>query len=221
MNSLTHISRSKHHILMGLTGLVCMVIIINSCGEPNSPGVEFMPDMFRSPSNETYGENFIYNDSMAARLPVVGTIPRGYLPYAYTNDSAGYAQAGLYLKNPIELSDEILAEGKVLYGKFCIYCHGSEGNAAGKVAESIGHPPPPSYSTGTSARSGSMRDMTEGKIYHTIMYGLNTMGSHVSQLTVSERWKIIHYVQKLQKDGSVAEETDSVIVDKPVSVPEI
>jgi hypothetical protein len=44
-----------------------------------------------------------------------------------------------------------------------------------------------------------MKDLTGGKIYHTIKYGLNMMGSYASQLTPEERWKVVMYVQELQK----------------------
>jgi len=35
-----------------------------------------------------------------------------------------------------------------------------------------------------------------------IMHGKNNMGSHASQLTYEERWKIISYVMKLRQDQS-------------------
>jgi len=44
-----------------------------------------------------------------------------------------------------------------------------------------------------------MKDLTTGKIFHTITYGVNMMGPHASQLNKVERWKITHYVQTLQK----------------------
>ena len=44
------------------------------------------------------------------------------------------------------------------------------------------------------------RDITEGSIYHVLMYGKNLMGSHSSQLTYKERWQIIHYVEQLRSE---------------------
>jgi len=41
-------------------------------------------------------------------------------------------------------------------------------------------------------------DLSEGKMYHTIMYGLNMMGSHASQVSHEERWMIIKYIKSLQ-----------------------
>ena len=61
-----------------------------------------------------------------------------------------------------------------------------------------GFPAPPSYSKGQSSRGGAMKDLTDGKIYHTITYGVNAMGSYASQLAPEERWKVIMYVHHLQ-----------------------
>ncbi len=62
--------------------IIGVVISLSSCTtDPNSPGIEYMPDMYRSPSYETYGINSLFEDSMAARMPVAGTIGQGEWPY--------------------------------------------------------------------------------------------------------------------------------------------
>ena len=59
--------------------------------------------------------SLINGDTIQAnRKPVAGTIPRGFMPYMYANDTAGYANAGRFLRNPIaknaglEIGDVIL-----------------------------------------------------------------------------------------------------------------
>ena len=47
--------------------------------------------------------------------------------------------------------------------------------ADGAVVTNGGYPPPPPY-------SGSLKDLPEGKMFHTITYGKGVMGSHASQL---------------------------------------
>jgi hypothetical protein len=77
---------------------VMLVAGFTSCGkkDANSPGFEFMPDMYRSPSVENYGTYIIGDDTLnSAMLPVKGTIARGYMPYVYPNTVEGYEQAGL------------------------------------------------------------------------------------------------------------------------------
>ncbi|WP_317898559.1 c-type cytochrome [Aurantibacillus circumpalustris] len=166
-----------------------------SCGkkDENSPGVEFMPDMYRSPSLEYYQVHTVDGDTLNnAMKPVKGSVARGFLPYAYPNTAEGYTQAGANLHNPLSVSnrEKWENEGEVLYGKFCVHCHGVTGAGDGKVGAKLPGPPP--------AYDGALKDLPEGKIFHTLTYGKGTMGSHASQLTQEERWKLVYFVQKLQ-----------------------
>ncbi len=174
-----------------------------SCGkkDANSPGVEFMPDMYVSPSMEVYGTREIDGDTMYSTefLPVKGTIARGYMPYVYPNTAEGYEQAGMYLKNPIALTPEVEKEGEALYGKFCVHCHGASGAGDGKVGAKLPGAPP--------AYNGPLKNLPEGKIFHSITYGKGLMGNHASILTQEERWKLVHYVQKLQGPKETATDT--------------
>ncbi len=84
-----------------------------------------------------------------------------------------------------------MAEGKRLYENYCIHCQGEKGQGDGLVVQRNG-PKPPAYN------SDQLKDLPEGKAFHTTEYGKNMMGSHASQLLASQRWKIIMYVQTLQ-----------------------
>ena len=155
-----------------------------------------MPDMYRSPSLET---NMAYIDMntgdtlQANRLPVKGTIARGFMPYPYGNDTTGYGNAGRYLHNPFPKTEANLAEGQELYGKFCVHCHGASGAGDGLVGGKLPGAPP-SY-------SGPLKNLPEGKIFHSITYGKGLMGPHAPLLNQQERWKVVMYVQKLQNPG--------------------
>jgi hypothetical protein len=52
-----------------------------------------------------------------------------------------------------------------------------------------------------------LKNLPEGKIFHTLTYGKGTMGSHASQLTQEERWKLVFYVQKLQGPKEVVSDS--------------
>ena len=117
-------------------------------------------------------------------------------PYIYPNTPEGYEQAGLDLHSPIEMTQVNVDKGKVIFGKFCIHCHGETGQGDGTVVTRGGHPPPQSY-------SGPLKTLPEGKMFHTLMYGKGMMGSHASQLNKEERWTVIQYVKYLQNDGKM------------------
>lgn len=204
--------------LMAVIGSI--TIAFTSCEkyDQNSPGVEFMPDMYRSPSLES---NMAYvsikdgketGDTLQAnRMPVAGTIPRGFMPYPYPNTPDGYEAAGANLHNPLENNAVNLKEGEELYGKFCVHCHGAGGEADGLVAAKLSAPPP-MYS------SPALLALPEGKMFHSITFGKGIMGPHASQLSKEERWKVILYIHKLQfpNGKSTANDSATVVVKKEI-----
>ncbi|HXB39829.1 MAG TPA: cytochrome c [Bacteroidia bacterium] len=183
---------------------------LSSCSNaPNSPGYEYMPDMYRSPSLEYYSTHILNGDTlMTAKQPVAGTIARGHMPAI--PPGMDYEKAGLYLKNPIPNSDAVLKDAEVLYSKFCVHCHGDAGHGDGKVGLKLPGAPP--------AYDGTLKNLPEGKIFYSITHGKGMMGSHASQLSAEERWKLVHYVQKLQGPKAAA---DSAAAKAPVVVAEL
>jgi mono/diheme cytochrome c family protein len=173
-----------------LIGIPATLIIACSPSNPDSAGIEYMPDMYRSTSYETNSLSGMHSDSMTNRPPVAGTVAIGFMPYPYPETNEGYEAAGLNLKNPFKPTPDVIESGKVLYGKFCIHCHGETGMGDGKVGLKMPGQPP--------AYSGALKNLPEGKIYHSIHYGKNLMGPHAQLLTSDERWKIVRYVQTLQ-----------------------
>ena len=176
------------------------LFFVSSCSNPG-PGYEYMPNMYRSPSLETYGQNTVFNDSSNARTPVKGTIARDYLSTFYYDGSLKeYLDAGNNALNPIEKNDANLNDGKKLYSMFCKHCHGEFGAGGGSITHPI-YSAIPHYNDGKLLRRANvpMNQLKAGHIFHAITYGLNAMGPHSSQLSEEERWKIVLYVQELQK----------------------
>lgn len=173
-----------------------------SCSDPNSPGLEYMPDMYRDPSIGTYEPSDLFPDGLGARKPAEGSIPRGFTPYAYQNNAEDYEKAGAELKNPLSFNDDHLKEGKRIFENFCIQCHGKKGDGEGTVPQSDYWPGVvPAYD------SDRLIDLPEGKIFHSITYGKGLMGPHKGQISQEDRWKLVFYVQKLQgKDPSKSED---------------
>jgi mono/diheme cytochrome c family protein len=172
------------------------MVFITSCAkhDENSPGLEFMPDMYRSPSlesNMAYVKRANGDTVQANRLPVEGTIPRGFMPYPYPNTTQGYEDAGMYLHNPLLVNEANTKQGEELYGKYCVHCHGAAGQGDGAVGQKLPGAPP-------AYTSAAIMALPEGKMFHSITYGKGLMGSHTTQLNKEERWKVIMYVHKLQ-----------------------
>lgn len=190
----------KNIIKLFLSGAMGLAIAggFFSCGKSdlNSPGNEFMPDMYRSPSLEVY--NYIVTrggDTLwSARQPVTGTISRDNmpgLPPAITYEQSGGVMNPLPNVNNKEMFNKYSDQGKEIYAKFCVHCHGATGGGDGKVAAKLPGPPP-AYS------SGALKDLPAGKIFYSISNGKGMMGPHAPLLSVEERWKLVCYVQALQ-----------------------
>lgn len=189
-----------------VTGSALMVLLASSCvKDKQSPGYEYMPDMYRSPAIEAYVDYGEIRDTIheglamtkSARQPVDGTVPISAnalndLPYTIPDNFEGYEKAGEVLKSPLPQTEKIIKEGQLIYVDFCVHCHGKSGKGDGPVVTTGGHPPPPAFD------SPQVQNLPEGKMFHVVTYGKNLMGSHKSQLSKIDRWKVIAYVKTLQ-----------------------
>jgi mono/diheme cytochrome c family protein len=171
------------------------VLLLAACAKDNKkPGYVFMPDMTYSQAYETYSPNPFSVDSNTAFEPVANTVPRGYEPFGYENNLTGYARAGEELTNPLPATKENIAAGEQFYQLYCAICHGTSGEGNGKIVELQKFPPPPSYF------NDYMLALPDGKMFFSVHYGRNLMGSYAAQLTKRERWQVIHYINKMQQD---------------------
>lgn len=205
------------------------VVLLAGCTRhPDSPGLEYMPDMYRSPAIEAYvdyGQDPYYvgeekareqRETPSARLPVQGTIPfakneedAAYnFPFPFEDTQADYERAGRELHSPIPMTQAVVDQGKELYDIFCLHCHGKTGQGDGPVVNNGNYPPPPPYD------GHQLKDLPEGQIFHAITYGRNiAMGAHASQLNKQERWLLTRYVQYLQNGGHMPGEQPEVAAD--------
>jgi hypothetical protein len=176
---------------------IAVAVVATSCNDKRSTGWQYAPNMYEHIAPEYDQKNSNFKDGKTAQVPPAGTVPVGFTRFDYPNTRAGYDLAATEVTNPLLNNRGNFAEGKLLFEHFCSPCHGLNGQGDGTVVQH-GYPAPPSYSKGTSSRGGAMKDLTDGKIYHTITYGVNAMGSYASQLSPEERWKVVMYVHHLQ-----------------------
>ena len=182
-----------------IISLAVLLLLLVSCNhDRNHPGYAYMPDMYYSEPYDAYTENPLFKDSLTMQTPVKGTIARGHYPsYPYKAKSADDQKlAGLELVNPVPVSPEVLAEGKEQYSIFCSNCHGDKGDGKGYLFTSKRFTAQPTSLTGDLVKA-----KPDGEIYHVITMGTlsGLMGSHASQISPENRWKIVHYVRELGK----------------------
>ncbi|MFL2602183.1 MAG: c-type cytochrome [Flavobacteriaceae bacterium] len=164
---------------------------MSSCFDSSKPNYQYFPNMYESVGYGTYDESDAFPNGIEAQLPVEGSVPRGWQPYEFEDSNEGYELAKVNLTSPLLNNEDNLANGKKMYEIYCSVCHGSKGDGNGILMEREKFLGIPSYAD---------RDITEGSIYHVLMYGINLMGSHAGQVNDEERWQISQYVLKLRKD---------------------
>jgi hypothetical protein len=179
--------------LIKISSLLILIVVLVSCHNKRNRQVQYMgdTDMYDPVSYETYSSNPILKNNMSAQLPVIGTVARGKIPYDFSNDEEGYQMAKDSLQSPLLNNDKNLAQGKYLFDIYCAVCHGVKGDGQGVLVKNEKFLGVPNYKD---------RAITQGSIYHVIMYGRNLMGSHASQLNIKERWQVAQYVEKLRND---------------------
>lgn len=162
-----------------------------SCSRDNNhPGYVYLPDMDVSRAYDTYSENPNFEDGKTMQAPVDGSIARGDIPYALTKTDEDLWLAGKAYVNPLEYSEKNKERGEVLYSRFCLHCHGVNGDGKGHLFTSGRFPFPPGNLT-----LEKTVERPDGEIYHIVSVGYGIMGAHGSQIKQEDRWKIIMYVR--------------------------
>lgn len=128
-----------------------------------------------------------FKDGFGMREPVPGTVARGYLPLGVSSQDEAAA-----LVNPLPTTPAVLAEGKRLFHIRCELCHGPLANGTPTLTAAYGAKP-------ANLQSEQIRNYPDGKIFWVITMGKNAMPSHAADLTVDQRWAIVHYVRALQR----------------------
>jgi len=173
------------------------VFVLSSCDRTRvQKGYEYFPDMAHSLAYETYMPAKAMKNGITMQLPVVGTVPRGIIPYQFPATPEGRLQAGKELVSPFDANVANLKLGKEKYTIFCEGCHGTAGDGKGHLFTSGKFSVPPA-----SLVSERMMAAPIGEVYHVITAGFNTMGAHGSQIRPDDRWMIALYVKNaIQKN---------------------
>lgn len=177
--------------LANITVVTLIILSVTSCFDKKKPNYRYMPNMYTSVAVETYSESEILPNGQAALVPVKGTISRGWMPYEYENTLEGKMQATNELKIPLAVNEENLSKGKELFNIYCAICHGNKGDGQGTLVKR-------EKFLGIPSLADKGRNITEGDIYHVMMYGLNSMGSYASQTNEKERWQITMHALDLK-----------------------
>lgn len=146
--------------------------------------------MADQPAKQPLEPSTFFEDGMASRQPVAGTVARGHLrdqSLLYTGKIGGQL-ADAY---PFPIGKAELDRGEERYNIFCAPCHGRTGVGDGMIVRR-GYRRPPSFHTDV------MRQRQAGYFFDVISNGFGVMPSYAPQIPVRDRWLIAAYVRALQ-----------------------
>jgi mono/diheme cytochrome c family protein len=138
-------------------------------------------------------ESEFFLDERGMRLPVEGTVSRGFIPYPFM----GEANPKEVLSNPYFPTKDNLELGQRKFLIYCSPCHGNYAEGDSRLQGQFPNPP--------TLHSDRARNFSDGMIYHIITNGQNVMPSYASQITREERWAIVNYIRVLQRAKNASE----------------
>lgn len=218
-------------ILNSTLGAAVLLLMGSCVSNPDSSGLEYMPDMYRSPAIEPYvdygevrgRENMEVKMKVSALTPPSNTIPfvgtnkedvMLMLPYARKANVSFRETHGLYGAELTTADDYANAANDknplVLTADNAenIFKQGKAlytSNCAhchGEKGDGNG----PMMVSGAYAgvpnyKEAARMALSDGQIFYSIYYGKGAMGAHASLVNKKEIWTLVHYVRKFQDDN--------------------
>lgn len=167
--------------------------------------LEVFPDMDHQAKYKPQSENSFFQDRRDDRPIPVGTVARGnYLNQqaVFSEDFADKhlgdtallegkdAEGNFIAKLPLDVSYELIEQGRERYEIFCTSCHGSAGDGNGVTK--------PYGVLAASYHDDRLRNETDGYLYDVIMNGKGLMYGLRDRLSPEESWAIVLYMRALQ-----------------------
>ncbi|MDX2225954.1 MAG: cytochrome c [Verrucomicrobiae bacterium] len=172
-----------------------LIVVVSVAGYRGQKSVrrplEFFPDMDRQMKIKFQVPDKFFENGLAARTPVGGTLAKGTFStntYFMTGAMGTVFGDGL----PVPVTVASITRGQDRYNINCAVCHGKAGDGNGVVGNyglaGIANLTDPAY-----------RTMSDGHLFHTITHGKGNMGPYGSNITPEDRWNIVAYIRALQK----------------------
>lgn len=203
--------------------IVAAVSILGFRGSHSTkPPLEVFPDMDRQARYKPQAENEFFADGRNDRPVPANTVARGdffnqaeVFSADFDNERLGdtvfnqgkSADGSLVKTLPLEVTHELMAQGKVKFDIFCAVCHGAAGDGNGVTK--------PYGVLAANFHDDRLRTVEDGHIFDVITNGKGLMLPLNDRITAEERWAIVLYVRALQrsqnadaKDLSAAQRTE-------------
>lgn len=182
--------------------VLAVFVVLSGCrgSLSDSPPVHLNPNMDQQQRFDAQEANRFFEDGRAMRLPVAGTVARGFLKED-VEFWEGRTETGEFVESiPMDVTIELMERGRDRYDVFCSVCHGLSGDGQGiLMTGDYGFVQAPTY------HSDFLRAAPDGYLYDVVRNGVRTMWGYGQQVPVADRWAIVAYVRALQRSQNAAE----------------
>lgn len=175
---------------------LCLVAVLGCTrGMPSAkPPIHPNQNMDDQPKYKPQASSEFFVNGQAMRLPVDGTVARGWLHEDVVYYTGKTKDGNLVKKNPVPVTLPLIKRGQQRFNIYCSPCHGRTGEAQGikGIVVQKGMLAPPSF------HEQRLRDVEDGHIFDVITNGIRNMPPYKYQIPVEDRWAIVAYFRALQ-----------------------
>lgn len=167
------------------------------------PRIQVVYDMDQQFSYKAQQESDFFEDGVAMRGYVEGTVARGQLRaddpvYRGMETLTAGGDTVFVTEIPVPVTAALVDRGQDRYDVFCATCHAPSGNGQSLVhlrAQGLGEG---TWTPPTDLTSDAIAEREVGHIYNTITNGIRNMPAYGPQITPEDRWAIVAWVRALQ-----------------------
>src|SRR5438128_8602621 len=99
-------------------------------------------------------------------------------------------------RNPIPLTNDVLAEARAHWADHCATCHGNDGRGQTEIGRNL-------YPKAPDMRSERTQDLTDGELFSIIKNGIRLTGMPAwgdpAGHDDADNWKLVHFIRHLPK----------------------
>ena len=157
------------------------------------PPIHLNPSMDNQPKVRAQSASAFFYDGSSMRQPVPGTIAIGELKEDVAFFTGKGADGQFVATIPVAVDDALLDRGRERYVIYCQPCHDARGDGKGILFQR-GNVPTATF------HQEKMLKYSDGQIFDIMTNGQGLMPAYRWPIPPADRWAIVAYVRRLQRD---------------------
>lgn len=194
--------------------ILASAVAVSGCARgcaSSRPPIHLNPSMDDQPKVLTQTASAFFFNGSSMREPVPGTVAIDGLKEDVAFDTGKGPDGKFIASIPRPVDDTLLERGRQRYTIYCQPCHDARGDGKGILFQR-GNVPTASY------HQDKILNYPDGQIFDVITNGVGLMQGYRWPIPPADRWAIVAYVRRLEKDR-LARMGASSYGDTPAAAP--